>query len=320
MQSKQKLKILLENICMHIGILGATGFVGKNVVEYFQEVGISHCGASRRTGVDASDLNSLLSWISNSKITHLINLAAECGGIGLNQKKPASLWMATSKISHTILEAVRFSNIEKIIMVGTVCSYAKHCPTPFKEEYLMNYGPPEETNMAYGIAKLNALVGAQAYAKQYGMNVCNLVPVNMYGPYDHSDLNNSHVIPALIRKIDDAIKANAEFVTLWGTGSPTREFLYAKDFAKATILALENCNTYEFINIGTGSEISIKELSELISSLMGYKGEIIWDTTKPDGQPRRCLDTSKAERILKFRATTVLTDGLMKTIEWYRAQ
>lgn len=303
---------------MHIGVLGATGFVGKNVIEHLQEIGVNHCGASRRTGVDASDLNSLLNWISNNKITHIINLAAECGGIGLNQQKPASLWMATSKISHAVLEAVRFSGVEKLVMVGTVCSYSKHCPTPFKEEYLMNYGMPEETNAAYGVAKLNALIGAQAYVKQYGMNINCLLPVNMYGPYDHSDLNNSHVIPALIRKIDDAMKVGAESVTLWGTGSPTREFLYAKDFAKAAVLALENCNTCEFINIGTGSEISIKELAELISLLMGYKGRIIWDTTKPDGQPRRCLDVSKAERILEFRATTILMDGLAKTIKWYK--
>jgi len=305
---------------MHIGILGSTGFVGKNLVEYLTRHKIVHSGASRRTGVDAADLSSLLNWITNNKITHLVNLAADCGGIGLNQKKPASLWMATSRISHTVLEAARFARIEKTVMVGTVCSYAKHCPTPFKEEYLMNYGLPEETNMAYGVAKLNALIGAQAYAKQYDMHVCNLVPVNMFGPYDHSDLNNSHVIPALIRKFDDAIKNNDPTVTLWGTGSATREFLYAQDFAEACLLALQKCSTSEFINVGTGNEISIKELANLISTLMEYNGTIIWDTTKPDGQPRRCLDTSKAERILQFKAKTNLMNGLQQTIDWYRKQ
>lgn len=305
---------------MHVGVLGATGFVGRNVTKYLDEVGIVNSGASRRTGVDAADLSSLMNWIDENKITHLINLAAECGGIGLNQRRPASLWIATSRISHTVLEAARFARIKQTIMVGTICSSAKHCPIPFKEEYLMNYGMPEETNMAYGVAKLNAQIGAQAYAKQYGLNVCNLIPVNMYGPYEHFNLDNSHVVPALIRKFDDAIKNNNPTVTLWGTGSPTREFLYARDFARALVLSLEKCNTSEFINVGTGSEIAIKDLAQIISSTMGYKGKIEWDISKPDGQPRRCVDTSRAERILGFKAETNFADGLKRTIEWFKSQ
>lgn len=319
-ESHRVIRDIIREHTMNVGILGSTGFVGTNLAEFLSMMGIPHVGASRRTGVDAADLSSLMAWIVDNKITHLVNLAADCGGIGLNQRRPASLWLATSRISHTVLEAARFARLEKVIMVGTVCSYAKHCPVPFKEEYLMNYGPPEETNMAYGIAKLNSLVGAQAYAKQFGVNICNLVPVNMYGPYDHFDLNNSHVVPAMIRKLDEAIKNNQQLVTLWGTGTATREFLFAKDFAQATLLALNKCETSEFINVGTGTEISIKELMHATADLMGFKGQIIWDTSKPDGQPRRCLDVSKAERIIGFRATTSLVDGLRETIQWYQSR
>ena len=301
---------------MNIGVLGATGFVGRNLMEHLHENQVPCVGASRRTGVDAADLSSLLAWIKTNKITHLINLAADCGGIGLNQRKPASLWLATARISHTVLEAARYTNLEKTVMVGTVCSYAKHCPVPFKEEYLMNYGAPEETNMAYGIAKLNAAIGAQAYAKEFGLNICNLIPVNMFGPYDHCDLNNSHVIPAVIRKINDA-KNNNQDVTLWGTGNATREFLFARDFAQAALLACEKPTTSEFINSGTGQEISIRTVAETVARILDYKGQIIWDTSKPDGQPRRCLDVSKASSILGFRATVDFATGLEETIKWY---
>lgn len=304
---------------MNIGVLGSTGFVGTNLMEFLSAMGVPHVGASRRTGVDAADLSSLMTWIADNEITHLINLAADCGGIGLNQRKPASLWFATSRISHTVLEAARFSKLQQLIMVGTVCSYAKHCPVPFKEEYLMNYGPPEETNMAYGIAKLNSLVGAQAYTKQFGLNTCNLVPVNMFGPYDHFDPNNSHVVPAVIRKIAEAIKTNQQSITIWGTGTATREFLFAKDFARAVVSALR-CETPEFINVGTGIEVSINELVRITADLMGFGGQIIYDASKPDGQPRRCLDVSKAEHILGFRATTSLVDGMRETIKWYRSE
>lgn len=302
---------------MKIGILGATGFIGKNLVEYLKIHGESVEGCSRRTGVDARNKKDLVNWIKSNNITHLVNLAAECGGIGLNQKQPADLWSATTAISHSVLEAALETKIEKTIMVGTVCSYPKNCPVPFKEEYLLYYGEPEPTNRAYGIAKLNSLYGAQSYAVQYGLNVACLIPVNMYGRYDNFDDNSSHVMPAIIKKFLIAKKNNLPSVTLWGTGSSTREFLHAKDFSKAIHSAILNLNDSQFINIGTGREISIKDLSLLIAKLIGFTGEIIWDITKPDGQQRRCLDISRAKKLLDYSPSINLEDGIIDTIDWY---
>jgi GDP-L-fucose synthase len=202
-------------------------------------------------------------------------------------------------------------------MVGTVCFYSRDCPIPFKEEYLMHYGFPELTNLAYGVAKLNSLIGAQAFAKQYGLNVCNLIPVNMYGPHDHFDPELSHVIPAIIKKLYDAKHNNLRRITLWGTGIATREFLYVEDFTNAIILALRNLNQPDLINIGTGSEISIANLATKIAAIIGYGGDIKWDSTRPDGQPRRCLDISKAESLFGFKAQVKIDDGLQRTIDWY---
>jgi GDP-L-fucose synthase len=282
------------------------------------ERNVPHCGGSRRLGVDATNLENLTDWIKDNKITHLVNLAADCGGIGLNQKIPATLWAATTQISHTVLDAALRTKIQKLVMVGTVCSYAKHCPVPFKEEDLMRHGMPEPTNRAYGVAKLNSLIGAQAYAKQHGMKICNLIPVNMYGPYDHCDPENSHVIPALIRKFDEATASGGD-VTIWGTGSASREFLYARDFGDAVLRALDKLEHSELINVGTGTETSIKSLVETIGSLYDFKGKINWDTSKPDGQPRRCIDATRATKEFGFKAKTELHDGLKRTIEWYRA-
>jgi GDP-L-fucose synthase len=304
----------------NVGVLGSTGFVGTNLTKKLSIYGIKNFGGSRRTGVDATNIGSLTNWIQNNNITHLVNLAAECGGIGLNQRIPANLWRSTTMISNSVLEAARLTEIKKIIMVGTTCSYPQNCPIPFKEEYLMQYGFPEDTNMAYGVAKLNAMVGAQAYAKQYKMNICNILPANMYGPNDHFDLDDSHVIPAMIRKFADAINNKHETITLWGTGSATREFLHVDDFAVAIILALNCLNTPEFINVGTGREISIIDLAYKISKLVGFKGEIHWDTSKPDGQPKRCLDISKAKRLFGFESSIELDEGLSNTINWFKSK
>lgn len=310
---------------MIAGVLGSTGFVGKNLMLALEKAEIECVSGSRRFmllrsefGVDARSFKSLTNWIKRNKVTHLVNLAAECGGIGLNQRKPADLWKVTTAISHTVLEAAHQTQLQKVIMVGSVCSYPKDCPVPFKEEYLMHYGFPELTNSAYGIAKLNSLIGAQAFARQYGLNVCNLIPVNMYGPHDHFDLENSHVIPAMIRKIYDAKCSNAKHISLWGTGNATREFLFVEDFARAIILALQKLNQPDLINIGIGTEISIEDLAIKIAGFIGYGGDIVWDHSKPDGQPRRCLDVSRAERLFGFRAQIEIDDGLKRTIEWYR--
>lgn len=299
-----------------VGVIGHTGFVGQNIATRLLAMGRSFVGGSRHNGVDARDINSVISWISTNDITHIINLAAECGGIGLNQRSPATLWAATTQISVSVLEAARVCNVKKLIMVGTVCSYAKHCPVPFKESDILHYGDPEETNQAYGLAKLNSLYGSKAYHKQHGLNVANLVPVNMYGPHDHFDLDNSHVIPALIRKMSDA-KLSGSTVTLWGDGSATREFLYVGDFVDALLLVLDNDSGPEFINIGSGEEISIKDLAIKIAGKLNFRHEIKWDATKPNGQPRRCLDTTKAFERFGFKASTSLDDGLQKTVEWY---
>lgn len=302
-----------------IGVLGSTGFVGTNLCKHLEDLGIKHVGGSRRTGVEANNIQSLLEWINLNGVTHVVNLAADCGGIGLNQKMPGYLWLATQQVSGAVLEAARIAKVAKLVMVGTVCSYAKDCVVPFKEDYLMHYGLPEPTNMAYGVAKLSALIGAQAYVKQYGMHICNLVPVNMYGPHDHFDLENSHVVPAVIRKIHEAKLNKSPSVTFWGTGSATREFLYVGDFVKACVAAVTKDTSPDFINIGTGKEISIKELTIQIAQQMDYDGQVVWDTSKPNGQPRRCLDVSRASQMLDFKASVELADGLRETIAWYLA-
>lgn len=302
---------------MIVGILGSTGFVGQNLQTELREQNIQFYGGSRRIGLDVTDHNQLIDWILHYRITHLINLAAECGGIGLNQKRPADLWHSTAKITSNVLYTTMRAKIERLIMVGTICSYPSICPIPFKEEYLMNYGPPEVTNRAYGVAKLSALYGAQAYIKQYEMKINNLIPVNMYGPMDHFDPEISHVIPAMIRKMYLGKKNNQPKVELWGTGIASREFLHARDFARAAILALHIDTDGQFINIGTNSEITIHDLAILIAKLIGYEGELIWDPSRPDGQPRRCLDITRARTLLGYKPSITLEDGLKGTIEWY---
>jgi len=302
-----------------IGIIGCTGFVGQNMEERFDQLGVNYVSTSLSEGMDARKAEDVEEWITNAGVDVVVNLAAECGGIGKNKRCPADLWLAATEISAGVLKGSVRAGLDRLIMLGTVCSYAAECPTPFTEDSLMHHGPPEPTNRAYGLAKLSGLYGAQAFAKQHNLSVCNLIAVNMYGPYDHFDLEDSHVIPAIIKKIDDAIQNGASEVELWGTGTPTREFLYAEDFADAVILAATKPGiTPEFINIGTGSEISISELAGLIAELMEYDGQVIWDTAMPDGQARRCLNVDRAREVLGFVASTPLREGLTKTIDWYR--
>jgi len=249
----------------------------------------------------------------------VIHLAAEVGGIGANRANPGRYWYANLIMGANILEQSRLHGVDKLVVIGTICAYPKFTPVPFKEEDLWN-GYPEETNAPYGLAKKTLLVGAQAYRDQYGLDAIYLLPVNLYGPGDNFDLESSHVIPAQIRKMVEAIERGEREVVLWGDGSPTREFLYVDDCAEAILLAAERYDGPDPVNLGTGSEISIRELAETIAELTGYEGELVWDTSKPNGQPRRRLDTERAERLFGFHASTPLREGLERTVTWYRAQ
>ena len=246
----------------------------------------------------------------------VIHLAATVGGIGYNQAKPGELFYNNAVMGVYMIDASYHAGVRKFLGLGTICSYPKFTPVPFKEEDLWN-GYPEETNAPYGLAKKTLLVQAQAYRKQYGMNAITLFPVNLYGPGDTFDQARSHVIPGIICKVVAAKQAQSPSVELWGTGRATREFLYVEDAAEAILLATERYNKSDPVNLGAGMEISIKQLAELICQLVGYQGEIRWDTSKPDGQPRRMLDTSRAFQEFAFRAATPFEEGLRKTIEWY---
>ena len=247
----------------------------------------------------------------------VIHLAAKVGGIGFNRRYPATLFYDNATMGIHLMEAARREGVQKFVAIGTVCAYPKYTPVPFKEEDLWN-GYPEETNAPYGIAKKILLVQAQAYRKQYGFNAIFLLPVNLYGPRDNFDPESSHVIPALIKKMVDArLKGNNE-VVVWGTGKASREFLYAEDAAEGILLATEKYDKPKPVNLGAGKEITIKELVDLIAGLTGYKGEIAWDTSKPDGQPRRCLQTSRAKKEFGFEAKTDFKQGLRRTIQWYK--
>lgn len=303
---------------MKIGLLGGAGFLGTNLFQHLKDKHMISV-ASRRTGIDGRRIDSLCDWILREKLDCVVNLAAECGGIGLNQTNPYDLWLATTAISFSVLEAARITRLEKLVMIGTVCSYAKYCVPPFCENDLMNYGFPEETNSAYGVAKLNGLFGCRAYRNQFGLNAIYLIPTNMYGKWDNFNPRSSHVIPALISRMLEAKKNNAP-LTVWGDGTATREFLYAEDCAKAIDLAIHFYNGERPMNIGTGKEVSIAMLVSEVKNLLDFQGEIIWDTSKPNGQPRRQLNVDFARDAIGFEAETTLQTGLSKTIEWYEQQ
>jgi GDP-L-fucose synthase len=249
----------------------------------------------------------------------VIHLAAKVGGIGFNQMHPGELFHDNVAMGANLMEAARVESVGKFVQIGTVCAYPKFTPVPFNEKDLWN-GYPEETNAPYGIAKKSLLVMAQAYRQQYGMDIVYLLPVNLYGPRDNFDLESSHVIPALIRKFTEAVSNHSSEVVLWGTGNVSREFLYVEDAAEGILLATEKYDKPEPVNLGSGNEITIKALADLVAELAGFEGKITWDTSKPDGQPRRCLDTSRAEMEFAFKATTSLKAGLKRTIDWYRVQ
>jgi GDP-L-fucose synthase len=299
-------------------LTGGAGFLGSHIVKNL----IHKRGVSRsQITIPRSKDFDLKSWESCQTVTKgadiVIHLAARVGGIGFNQKFPGTLFYDNMMMGAQLMEASRLEGVEKFVQVGTVCSYPKYTPAPFKEEYLWD-GYPEETNAPYGIAKKSLLVMAQAYRQQYGMNIIYLVPVNLYGPRDNFDLESSHVVPALIRKFSEAVGEGKKEVVVWGTGNVSREFLYVEDAAEGIVLATEKYDKPDPINLGTGKEITIKELANLVAKLTGFNGKIIWDNSKPNGQPRRCLDTSRAKREFMFEARTDLISGLKKTIDWYK--
>jgi len=295
-------------------ITGSKGFLGQHLVERLKDnYELITPSSSELNMMDVIDLHNHL---FRSKPDTIIHLAAVCGGIGANQKSPADFFVKNSLMSLNVLSMSHHHKINKLITLGSVCSYPKFTEVPFKEENIWN-GYPEETNAPYGIAKKSLLVGCQAYNEQYGSNFLHLIPVNMYGEYDNFDPDSSHVIPALFKKLIEAKENNSPSVEVWGDGSASREFLYAGDCAKAIHLALETYNSPDPINIGTGKEILIKDLVHVMSEVVGFEGEIIFDSSKPNGQPRRCLDTSKAEKEFDFKAETSLKEGLEKTYNWY---
>jgi GDP-L-fucose synthase len=296
-------------------VTGGAGFLGSHVVERLQADG-ADVFVARRSEYELTDAANVQRLFADARPELVIHLAAEVGGIGANRENPGRYWYANLIMGAHVLEQSRLAGVEKIVLMGTICAYPKFAPVPFRESELWN-GYPEETNAPYGIAKKTLLVGAQGYRRQYGMNAIYLLPVNLYGPRDNFDLETSHVIPALIRKMIDARERGDDEIVLWGDGSPTREFLYVDDCAEAIVLAARRYDGDEPVNLGTGEEITIRELAELIGELTGFGGRITWDTTKPNGQPRRKLDVGAAEERFGFRARTPLRDGLQRTIEWY---
>jgi GDP-L-fucose synthase len=301
-----------------ITVTGGAGFLGSHVVSRLQARG-ADVFVARSRDYDLVSGDAVRRLYHDARPQVVIHLAAQVGGIGANRENPGRFFYENLMMGVQLMEEGRRAGVEKFVAVGTVCAYPKFTPVPFREDDLWN-GYPEETNAPYGLAKKMLLVQAQAYREQYGFLAIYLLPVNLYGPRDSFDPAKSHVIPALIKKCVDAIARGDREVEVWGTGSASREFLYVDDCANAIVLATQRYEKTDPVNLGAGCEISIKDLVELIAKLTGFRGAIRWDASKPDGQPRRCLDVSRAEREFGFRAETSFEDGLRTTIEWYRAE
>jgi GDP-L-fucose synthase len=297
-------------------ITGGGGFLGSHLVERVRREGIEPFVARRRD-YDLTKAGDVERLFETAQPEVVIHLAAEVGGIGANRANPGRYWYANLMMGAQVLEQSRVAGVGKVVLLGTICSYPKLAPVPFRETDLWD-GYPEETNAPYGVAKKALLVGAQGYREQYGLDSIYLLPVNLYGPGDSFDLETSHVIPALIRKMVEAQKRGEPEIVLWGDGSPTREFLYVDDAVEGIWLATRRYDDPEPVNLGTGDEISIRELAELVAELTGFEGAIVWDTSKPNGQPRRKLDVSRAEERFGFRAAMPFREGLERTIAWYR--
>jgi GDP-L-fucose synthase len=300
-----------------IVVTGGSGFLGSRIVEKLRALRPKEIVIPRKSEYDLVDRDKVIRLYEQTKPEVVIHLAGNVGGIGANRASPGVFFYDNLMMGAQMMEYARRYGVEKFVGIGTICAYPKWAPVPFKEEDLWN-GYPEETNAPYGLAKKMLLVQAQAYREQYGFNAIHLLPVNLYGPGDNFDANTSHVIPAIIRKCEEARRQNTNQVVLWGSGEPTREFLFVNDAAEAIVLATERYNEGAPVNIGSGTEIRIRDLAQLIGRLTGFQGEFVWDRSKPDGQPRRQLDTTKAEKLFGFRARTGFEDGLRQTIEWFR--
>lgn len=301
-----------------ITVTGGKGFLGGHLIKKLQDKDYQKIAVAGRPEYDLVNLGDIQRMYEATMPDVVIHLAAKVGGIGFNQEHPASLFYDNIMMGVQLIHEGYLRRIDKFVALGTICAYPKFTPVPFKEDDIWN-GYPEETNASYGLAKKMMLVQSQAYRNQYGFNSIFILPVNLYGPGDNFDPRSSHVIPALIKKCVDAVASKEQEIVVWGTGKATREFFYVEDAAEAIILAMEKYNKSDPVNIGAGFEISIRDLVGLIIDLTGFKGRVIWDETKPDGQPRRMLDTAKAYHEFGFKARTDFRLGLEKTIEWYKS-
>jgi GDP-L-fucose synthase len=302
-----------------IVVTGGAGFLGKHLIADLENRGCTDVFVPRKRDYDLTEQSAVERLYEDARPDLVFHLAAQVGGIGANQHNPGRFFYDNLQMGVHLIEVGRRVGVEKLVIAGTICAYPKHTPIPFREDQLWN-GYPEETNAPYGIAKKALLVMSEAYRQQYGLNSIVLFPVNLYGPHDNFDLESSHVIPAMIRKCVDAQRDGKQTVTFWGDGSPTREFLYVEDCARAFSLAAEQYDSSHAINVGAGFEISMQDLAIKIAAATNFTGEIIWDTTKPNGQPRRMLNTERAKQHFGFSAQTEFNDGLQKTISWYSSQ
>ena len=307
---------MIDLVNKRIVVTGGAGFLGKHLINRLERAGCHNVIVPIHKEYDLTRIDAIERLFNEQKPDVLIHMAAVVGGIGANRENPGRFFYENAIMGIQLIEAARSFGVEKTVVLGTICAYPKFTPVPFHEKALWD-GYPEETNAPYGLAKKMMLVQCQAYRDQYGMNGIFLLPVNLYGPHDNFDLESSHVIPALIRKCVEAVKGGRKEIVLWGDGSPTREFLYVEDAAEGIYLATVHYDKSEPVNLGSGMEISIGDLATTIGEMTGFTGQIVWDTSKPNGQPRRCLDVTRAEQEFKFRAATPFDVGLRKTIDWY---